>query len=98
MIFFVLECLAVIAQFIGPHNFKPLANESLQFGMRVLKQSSDPDIKKSIYALFAALSIVMKDELSPALPEVINEMIESIQSTEGIIVNTHIFLLLLRSL
>lgn len=54
--------------------------------MRILKQSNDPDIKKSIYALFAALSIVIKHELSPVLPQVINEMIESIQSTEGIIV------------
>lgn len=54
--------------------------------MRILKQSTDPDIKKSVYALFAALSIVIKQELSPVLPQVINEMIESIQSTEGIIV------------
>lgn len=57
--------------------------------MRILKQSSDPDIKKSVYALFAALSIVMKDEISPVLPDVINEMIESIQSTEGIIVSPY---------
>lgn len=81
-----IECLAVVAQFIGPENFKPLANESLEFGMRILKQSSDPDIKKSVYALFAALSIVIKHEISPVLPQVIKEMIESIQSTEGIIV------------
>lgn len=79
--------MAVIAQFIGADNFKPLANESLEFGLRILKQSSDPDIKKSIYALFAALSIVMKDQISPILPNVINNMIESIQSTEGITVS-----------
>ncbi|CAG9821795.1 unnamed protein product [Phaedon cochleariae] len=82
---YAIESLAVIAQFIGPDHFKPLAPDSLQFGLRILDQTSDPDLKKSIYALFAALAIVMKEELSPALPKIVNEMIESIQSSEGIV-------------
>lgn len=78
--------MAVVAQFIGPENFKPLAGESLQLGLRILEQTDDPDIRKSVYALFAALAIVMKEEISPALPKIINEMIDSIQSSEGIVV------------
>ncbi|XP_018577628.1 importin-4 [Anoplophora glabripennis] len=82
---YAIESLAVVAQFIGPENFKPLAGESLQLGLRILGQTDDPDIRKSVYALFAALAIVMKEEISPALPKIINEMIESIQSSEGIV-------------
>ncbi|CAH1990534.1 unnamed protein product [Acanthoscelides obtectus] len=83
--YYAIESLAVVAQFIGPENFKPLASETLQLGMRILGETSDPDVKKSVYALFAALAIVMKDEISPALPKVVNEMIESIRSSEGIV-------------
>ncbi|XP_060535658.1 importin-4-like isoform X2 [Cylas formicarius] len=82
---YAIETLAVVAQFIGEENFKPLAEESLQLGMRILSQSDDPDIRKSVYALFAALAIVMKQEISPALPKIVNQMIESIQSSEGIV-------------
>lgn len=83
---FFLESLAVVAQFIGAENFKPLANKTLQLGLNILNDTDDPDIRKSVFALFAALSIVMKDEISPALPKIIEEMIDSIQSSEGIVV------------
>lgn len=86
MISIASEALAVVAQFIGPQNFKPLAGETLQFALRILSETEDPDIKKSIYALFAALAIVMKEEISPTLPKIVNDMIESIQSSEGIVV------------
>ncbi|KAJ8943944.1 hypothetical protein NQ314_009608 [Rhamnusium bicolor] len=82
---YAIESLAVVAQFIGTEHFKPLAGESLQLGLRILEKTDDPDIRKSVYALFAALAIVMKEEISPALPKIINEMIESIQSSEGIV-------------
>ncbi|KAJ8963724.1 hypothetical protein NQ317_011346 [Molorchus minor] len=82
---YAIESLAVVAQFIGAENFKPLAAESLQLGLRILDSTEDPDIKKSVYALFAALSIVMKDEIRSALPKIVKEMIESIQSSEGIV-------------
>lgn len=79
--------MAVVAQNVGTENFKPLAAESLQLGLRILDGTEDPDVKKSIYALFAALAIVMKEELAPALPKIVHEMIESIQSSEGIVVS-----------
>ncbi|VEN33574.1 unnamed protein product [Callosobruchus maculatus] len=82
---YAIESLAVVAQFIGSENFKPLANETLQLGLQILEGTNDPDVKKSVYALFAALAIVMKDEISPALPKIVNGMIESIRSSEGIV-------------
>ncbi|XP_066250026.1 importin-4-like [Euwallacea similis] len=82
---YAIETLAVVAQFVGVENFKPLATDTLHLGMRILDQTQDPDVKKSIYALFAALAIVMKEDLSPVLPKIVQEMIESIQSSEGIV-------------
>ncbi|CAH1164397.1 unnamed protein product [Phyllotreta striolata] len=80
-----IEALAVVAQYIGPENFKPLTGDCLQLGLRILDSTSDPDINKSVYALFAALAINMKEELAPVLPKIVQEMIESIQSSEGIV-------------
>lgn len=77
----------MIAQFIGADNFKPLATESLQLGLRILDSSDDPDVRKSVFALFAALAIVMKEDITPALPKIVEQMIDSIQSSEGIVVS-----------
>ncbi|XP_050512029.1 importin-4 [Diabrotica virgifera virgifera] len=82
---YAIESLAVVAQFIGPDNFRPLTGDCLQLGLKILNETSDPDINKSVYALFSALAINMKEELSPALPKIVNDMIESIQSSEGIV-------------
>lgn len=87
---FISETLAVVAQFIGADNFKPLANDTLQLALKILDETDDPDIRKSVYALFAALSIVMKDEISPALPKIVEQMIDTIQSSEGIVVSINI--------
>lgn len=88
---YILESLAVVAQFIGADNFKPLATKTLELGLNILNDTDDPDVRKSVYALFAALAIVMKDEIAPALPKIVEQMIDSIQSSEGIVVSFCIF-------
>lgn len=76
----------MIARTIGDKNFAPLTTRSLNFGMKLLKETQDPDLKKSIYGLFASISTVMKKEMASALPEIVEHMILSIQSSEGIVV------------
>lgn len=80
------ECLATIADNIEPENFKPLAPQTLAMAFKIMDDSDDPDIRKAVYALYAALSGVMKDDIGPALPKIIEQMIGSIQSSEGIVV------------
>ena len=76
-----------MARTIGEQNFAPLAMKSLEIGMNLLKKTEDPDLKKSIYGLIASISIVVKNEMSIVLPEVVEHMITSVQSSEGIVVN-----------
>ncbi|XP_012138134.1 importin-4 isoform X2 [Megachile rotundata] len=80
-----VDTLGVIARTIGDKNFAPLAGRSLNFGMELLKETEDPDLKKSIYGLFASISTIMKKDMAAALPEIIDYMITSIQSSEGIV-------------
>lgn len=55
--------------------------------MKLLKETEDPDLRKSIYGLFASISTVMKKEIAMALPQIVEYAINSIQSSEGIVVS-----------
>lgn len=75
-----------MARTLGAEHFAPLAQETMQLGLR-LADTEDPDLKKATYGLFAALSTVMKEEISPFLPKIIELMIGSLKSSEGVTVN-----------
>ncbi|XP_031846773.1 importin-4 [Nomia melanderi] len=80
-----VDTLGVLARTIGNENFAPLADKSLNFGISLLKETQDPDLKKSIYGLFASISTILKKDMASALPEIIEYMILSIKSSEGIV-------------
>ena len=79
--------MASIVDNIERENYIQHAPETLDMGLRILDATEDPDVRKSLYALFAALSNVMKEDIMPALPKIIERMLETIQSSEGIVVS-----------
>ncbi|XP_058803486.1 importin-4-like [Phymastichus coffea] len=83
-----VDTLGVLARTVGIQNFAPLAMKSLELGINLLKETEDPDLKKSIYGLLASISVVMKNEMSIVLPVIIEYMITSVKSSEGIL--THV--------
>ena len=60
--------------------------KSLELSVNLLKETDDPDLKKSVYGLLASISHVMKSEMSSVLPVIVEYMIISVQSSEGIVV------------
>lgn len=80
-----VDTLGVIARTIGNDHFLPLAPRCLEFGLKLLKETEDPDLRKSIYGLFASISTVMKKDMAMALPQIFEYAISSIQSSEGIV-------------
>jgi len=82
----ILDTLGVIARSIGEEHFAPLAATSLNLGIKLLRNTIDPDLRKSLYGLFAAISTVMKKEMAVTLPEIVEYMIMSIRSADGILV------------
>lgn len=82
------DTLAAIAKTIGEQHFAPLTGRSLNYGMKLLKETEDPDLRKSVYGLFASISTVMKKEMAMALPEIVEYMIMSIRSSDGFVVST----------
>lgn len=65
-----------------------MAATSLDFGMKLLKTYPDEtDLRKALYGLFASISSVMKKDMAPVLPEIVEYLLASIRSSEGIVVN-----------
>ncbi|KAI4469507.1 importin beta [Holotrichia oblita] len=82
---YALECLATIADTVDPESFESLAGRTLEIALKILDDTRDPDVRKSVYSLFSALAGVMKEKITPALPTIVEAMIGAIQSSEGII-------------
>lgn len=80
-----LDCLAALARTIGKQNFLPLAVDTMNLGLTLLKGCDDPELRSSCYNLFAAMSEVLNEEMASVLPELIDAMLTSVKSTEGIV-------------
>ncbi|KAL6263562.1 hypothetical protein P5V15_006351 [Pogonomyrmex californicus] len=82
-----IDTLGVIARSIGNEHFAPLAATSLDLGIKLLRNTDDPDLRKSLYGLFAAISTIMKKDMAATLPEIVEYMIMSIRSADGILMH-----------
>lgn len=65
----------------------PLAATFLDLGIKLLRKTEEPDTRKSLYGLFAAISTVVKKDMAVVLPELVEYMIMSIKCSDGILVN-----------
>ncbi|XP_044765904.1 importin-4-like [Coccinella septempunctata] len=81
---YALDCLAVVAEGVGEEHFRPLAQDSLQMGLKLI-DTHDPDVRRAVFALFGSLSCIMKEEIVGALPKIIEEMVISLQNSDGIV-------------
>ncbi|XP_050458039.1 importin-4-like [Cataglyphis hispanica] len=82
-----VDTLGVIARSIGEKHFAPLAETFLNLGIKLLRSIDDPDVRKSLYGLFAAISTVVKKDMAIVLPELVEYMIRSITSSDGILMH-----------
>jgi len=81
-----IDTLATLARTIGKENFMPLANDTMAFALTLLAEANndEPELKTSLYNLLAALSEVVNEEMGPFLPKIVESMLDSVKSTEGL--------------
>lgn len=72
---------------MGSEHFLPLTQGTVELGLNLLNKTDDPELRKSCYGLFAALSTVLKDDMRNILRTVVETMLEALQSEEGIVVS-----------
>ncbi|CAH1780460.1 unnamed protein product [Owenia fusiformis] len=83
-----IDTLGVLSRTLG-EQFLPLCPQCVNFGLTLLQDATDPDLKRSIYGMFAAMSCLLKFEMSQYLARMVAPMLESMQSTEGITVHVN---------
>ena len=79
-----LDTLGVIARTIGAETFRPFSMECIQFTLNLVKDKSDPDLRKCAYGVFASVATVLKEEMGPALSTIVPMLLEAVESTEGV--------------
>ena len=71
--------------FTGPTNFVPsLAEECCKLGIELMQQNDDPDVRKAAFTLFGAVAFVAKGNMESILPGLVEQMLTSAISKEGI--------------
>lgn len=84
-----VDTLGVLVRTIGENvkdqSSTALAVKSLECGMSLLKDCNDPDLRKSVYGLAASASMVMKKDMNFALSPIVDQIINSIKSSEGVV-------------
>ncbi|XP_046842759.1 importin-4-like isoform X2 [Xenia sp. Carnegie-2017] len=80
-----LDTIGMLARVIGGENFYPIAGEWISISLDLLKRTNDPDARRCVYGLFASLSTFMKQEMAGYLQAILKFMVETLQSTEGIV-------------
>lgn len=81
-----IDTLATLARTIGKENFMHLCIDTMNFALTLLSEANndEPELRTSLYNLLAALSEVMNVEMAPFLPKIVESMLESVKSTEGL--------------
>lgn len=84
-----IDTLATIARTIGKENFTPITNNTMNFALTFLSEikNDEPELRRSLYNLFAALSEVVGPEMVSVLPQVVERMLDSVKSSEETVVD-----------
>lgn len=77
-----LECMGHMAIAVGRDTFRPYFQSTMECAVDGLRLDST-DLHEFAYAVFANLAKVMKEEFSPALPELVPHLVAVIQQEEG---------------
>ncbi|XP_062500910.1 importin-4-like [Corticium candelabrum] len=80
-----LDTLGAVARTVGRVVFLPLAEECIQLGLSLIGQVKDPDLRRCVYGLFASVSTVSEEPITPHLATIVKLMLDSLRSNEGVV-------------
>lgn len=80
-----IDTFASLARTIGKENFMPLANDTMNFALVLLEDADDPDLRRALYNLIAALAEVVNQEMKHVYPKILERIFDSVLNTEEIV-------------
>ncbi|ESN91050.1 hypothetical protein HELRODRAFT_104231 [Helobdella robusta] len=78
-----IDTLGVLVRTLG-ESFDSLAPECLVLGLSLINDATDPDLRRSIYGLFAACSLILRTSMEPHVGRIFRLLVDCLKSTEGI--------------
>lgn len=84
---FFPDTLGQLARCMGVENFLVYAPDCVSLGLGLMDRKDDPDVRKTCYLLFASLASVMKGDMAMHLPKIMERMMLSLRSTDGVVVS-----------
>ncbi|XP_023217286.1 importin-4-like [Centruroides sculpturatus] len=79
-----IDTLGILIRTVEPSDIA-MSHECIKLGLEMIDKIHDPDLRRSVYGLFASVSCVLKSDMAPYLPSILEHMIDSLLSTEGIV-------------
>jgi hypothetical protein len=84
-----MSTLGTLARAVGKEHFsRDFAEKCLNIGMKLVETNDNPEVRKCAYSLFGAVGSIVKEEMATVMPMCVQLMLKSIQSTEGISLET----------
>lgn len=80
-----IDTLSTLARTIGKENFLPFTNDTMTFALSIIDDNTEPELRSSLYNLFAALAEVINAEMAPVLPKIVEKMLDAVKSSEEVI-------------
>jgi hypothetical protein len=77
----VTDTLGTLASAVGKEKFLPYMDKSFHLAFEGLKVDSSR-LRESAYCFFAVIAAVLKDELSPVLPQIMPEIIKTLNQED----------------
>ncbi|XP_044250468.1 importin-4 isoform X2 [Drosophila takahashii] len=81
-----IDTLATLSREVGKDNFIGLADDTMNFCLMMLQDGpDDPDFRRAIYGLVAALSSVVNERMATVYPKIMDRILESVISSEDVL-------------
>jgi len=79
-----LDTLGVFVRTFGKNNSQ-LAWDSLNLGITIInRETDDPEMRRAAFGLFSAVSSVIEEKMESALPQIVESMLKSVNSSDGV--------------
>ncbi|KAG1652178.1 Importin-4 [Nymphon striatum] len=77
-----IETLGTLSRSVESEDFVPASHQFAAVGLKLLDETTDPDLRRCIYGLFASISIVLKEQMNVYMEKLIEKMIYSLNLIE----------------
>ncbi|XP_043285830.1 importin-4-like isoform X2 [Venturia canescens] len=82
-----VKSLAALVRHVESASLRAANPRFLEIGLELVQSTNDPEVRKTVYGLLASISRVLKKNMAPALPRIVDSVIEGLSRAEDAVNN-----------